>query len=374
MRLPPFKLADYFAHWRGRAPHSLCSSFAEPWSLSDVLGLADPETLSLWENLELSYADPRGHLFLRHEIAQLYADVRSSQVLTFAGAEEGIFCTMHALVSPGDHVVVLTPCYQSLAAVPRALGADVSAVPLDEDGGWSLDLDKLKAALRPDTRLIVLNFPHNPTGLLLARAQLDEIVALARARDAWLFSDEVFRLLHYADRPPLPPVADLYERGISLDVMSKSLGLGGVRVGWLAARDEAAARRAGAVKSYTSMCNGAPDEILALIALRARDVLLERNVAILRDNLGLLDAFFARHRALFEWPRPQAGCLAFPRLLADERVEEFATRLAHEEGVLIAPGRLFDDRGNHFRIGLGRRNLPAVLERFERFCRRQASP
>ena len=238
---------------------------------------------------------------------------------------------------------------------------------LREEDGWALDLDALRRALRPETRLLVVNFPHNPTGALLDRATFDALYELARERGIYVLSDEVYRLLEYDARDTLPPAASHTPRGISLGVMSKAFGLAGLRVGWLACRDEDLLRRCAAYKDYTTICNSAPSEVLSLIALRAKAQVLARSRALLAENLALLDAFFARHTDTFHWVRPRAGSVAFPKLLRETPVAHFTEALREREGVLLLPGDVYDFPGNHFRLGLGRTNLPEALARLERF-------
>ncbi len=289
-------------------------------------------------------------------------------VLTFAGAEEAIYVAMRVLLQPGDRVIVTWPGYQSLYEVARSIGAQVAFWPAHQtDSGWQFDVDDLRALAEPGARLIVANFPHNPTGALPTTAEWSDVVEIARRAGAFLFSDEVYRLLEYDPADRLPAAVDCYEKAISLGVMSKPFGLAGLRIGWVAARDREFLAQAAAYKDYTTICNGAPSEILALIALRAREQTLARSLDIVRPNLNLVDRFMAEHADVFRWQRPRAGTIAFPGL--DERfpIDSFAADLVQEEGVLVLPGSVYDYLGNHFRLGLGRRNLPAALERLGRF-------
>jgi aspartate/methionine/tyrosine aminotransferase len=366
--IPDFQLERFFARWEFAAPYILCASDVEGYRMADLLALADLETRGLWENLALGYTEASGHPFLRREIAGLYAGVTPDEVLTFAGAEEAIYVTMRTLLRPGDHAIVAWPAYQSLFEVARAVGAVVTLLPLrPATDRWTLDLDELAAAVRPDTRLIVTNFPHNPTGALPTAAEWQAIVGIAREAGAYLFSDEVYRFLEYDPADRLPAAVECYEWAISLGVMSKPFGLAGLRIGWLATHQADLLARAAAYKDYTTICNSAPGEILALIALRARGQVLARSLGILHGNLALLDLFMAEFAGWFEWRRPRAGTVAFPRLRGGRPVETFAADLVRAEGVLILPGSVYDYPGNHFRLGLGRTNLPEALERLGRF-------
>ncbi|CUI17937.1 aminotransferase, classes I and II [Candidatus Protochlamydia naegleriophila] len=235
MKLPIFQLEDYLAKWEFKAPYLLCSSDAESMEMKELIQSADGESLHLWNNLRLSYTETAGLPLLRTEISHLYPSLSADHIYCLAGAEEGIFCAMNVLIQPNDHVIVITPCYQSLEDLPKSLQAHVTAIPLDPFD-WSLDLDRVKQALRPSTRLIAINFPHNPTGALLDAPKLNGLVTLARSQGAYLFSDEVYRYLESDESKRPPAIADLYEKGISLGVMSKAFGLAGLRIGWLANR------------------------------------------------------------------------------------------------------------------------------------------
>lgn len=161
MTIPPFKLEEFWKRYEFTAPYLLCCSDAESWTLQEILQLADLESKELWQSLNLGYTESPGHPILRKEIAKLYSQIDSSQVLTFAGAEEGIYCSMRTLIKPGDHVIVIDPCYQSLATLPESFGAGITRLVLDYKKGWRLQLHEVQKAFRSDTKLLVLNYPHN---------------------------------------------------------------------------------------------------------------------------------------------------------------------------------------------------------------------
>jgi aspartate/methionine/tyrosine aminotransferase len=368
MRLADFALERFFARWEFAAEMLLCASDIEGWALADLLELADEDGRRRWADLRLGYTESSGDPALRAEIATLYERISADEVIVFSGAEEAIFALHNVLLAPGDHALIVRPAYQSLAEVARAAGADVSDLELREAAGWRLDVSEVGAALRTNTRLIMINEPHNPTGSLSDRATFDRLVELAAESGARLIVDEVYRFLEFDPADRLPAGADALETGVSIGVMSKSFGLAGLRIGWIATRDRELLARLAAFKDYTTICNSAPSEVLALIALRAGPPVLTRNRAIVEANLPLLDRFFDRWPGVFEWVRPRGGSVAFPRLIADRPIESFARELVEETGVLILPGTLFGDTGNRFRMGYGRTNLPAALERLERFA------
>jgi aspartate/methionine/tyrosine aminotransferase len=363
--LPPFKLERYFALYEFKAPYILSASDCESLRLSEVLSHADKETAEMWNSLSLGYTESAGHPALREEIAGIYQILKPDDTLVLA-PEEGIFIAMQTLLQPGDEVISISPAYQSLYAVAASMGCRVKKWPVQKDShGWYLDLDELKRSLTDHTRLLVINFPHNPTGCLPERPILDAILNLAQEHGTYVFSDEMYRLLEYDLESRLPSVCDQYDRGISLSGMSKTFALPGLRIGWLASRAPGMIQRCMSFKDYTTICSSAPSEILALIGLRARDAIVARNLEIIRRNLDLAGAFFARNADLFRWLQPQAGSVSFPEWIGTGSAESFCQGLLEGEGVMLVPAGLFDFPGEHFRLGLGRRNFHEGLERVE---------
>jgi aspartate/methionine/tyrosine aminotransferase len=372
MRIADFELERYFARWEFAVEHVLCASDVEGYPMAELLELADDETRTLWDGLRLGYTESTGHPLLRREIAALYESVEPEDVLVFAGAEEAIFCLVNVLLDTGDHAVVTWPGYQSLHEVARAVGADVTLHELHETDGWALDVDRLASSLRPTTRLVVVNAPHNPTGMLPAHAEWRALTELCAEAGVHLLSDEVYRYLEFDPDDRLVAGADALERGVSLGVLSKSFALAGLRIGWLATRDRALLARAAAFKDYTTICSSAPAEILGIVALRAAEDVLARSRAIVGANLPLLDRFFADRATTFTWVRPRGGSIGFPRLTAPGiGIDDFAAELVEASGVLLLPGSRFGYPGQHFRIGFGRTDLPVALERLEAFSDRR---
>jgi len=371
MRIADFQLERFFARWEFAVEHLLCASDLQAYPMADLVAQADDEARALWEGLTLGYSESSGHPLLRREIAAMYDGVEPDDVLTFTGAEEGIFCLMNVLLGPGDHAIVTWPGYQSLYEVGRAAGADVTLHELREGNDWALDLDLLRRQLTPATKLIVVNAPHNPTGMLPDRATFDGLVQLAEDAGAHLLMDEVYRFLEFDEGDRLPAGADAMARGISLGVMSKSFAMAGLRVGWLATRDRDLLARCAAFKDYTTICSAAPSEILALIGLRSRDAVLGRSRGIVSANLDRLDVFFDAWADRFSWVRPRAGSVAFPRLtVPGVAIDDWAAGLVEAEGVLLLPGSQFGFAGNHFRLGFGRTDLPEALVRLEAYAER----
>jgi len=376
-RLPDFKLETYFSKWEFSARYHMTASDAQSMTTAELLDMATLEQRQAHENLWLGYTETFGDPELRDIIAGLYRQMQRADILCFAGAEEGIYIAMHALLERGDHAIVVTPNYQSSETIPLSI-CDVSAVALDPEDGWSLDIDAVAAAIRPNTKLISINFPHNPTGKVLEGERFEALVDLCRRHGIWLFSDEVYRGLTVDEKPVLPAAADVYERGLSLGVMSKSYGLPGLRIGWIACRDHGLISKMERMKHYLSICNSGPGESLAKIALLNADRILDRNNRLVASNLSKLKLLFAEFEHLFDWYTPDGGCVCYPRYKGADGVETFARDLVERAGVLLLPASLYrsdlnstpDDR---FRIGFGRANIDEGIAAMRSYLLRNRS-
>ncbi len=369
MKIPPFRLERFFARYEFSAPYLLCSSDCEAMPAGELLAF-EPDAAAQLHDLWLGYTETQGDPALREQISRLYQAIHPDQILVHTGAEEAIFIFLNVALSPGDHVLVHAPGYQSHYSIAAALGAEVTRWETRPENGWELDLDFLRDNIRPTTRAILVNCPHNPTGYQMSHAAQQQLIDIARRHNLLLFSDEVYRGLEYDPADRLPAAADLYENAVSLGVMSKTYGLAGLRIGWVATQNRDLYRQMLAFKDYTTICNSAPGEFLATLALRHRDRLVARNLGIIRHNLALLNNFFARHADAFDWQPPRAGSIAFPRLRLVQPVAEFCAELVEQQGVLLAPANQFDFDGNHFRVGFGRKNMPDALQRLDAFVSR----
>jgi len=369
--LPDFRLETYFSRWEFTAKFHMCASDMESLSVSDLLQMADDDTRAMWDELRLAYTETFGSPALREAIADTYDTIEPEDVLTFAGAEEGIYVAMRVLLTPDAHAIVITPNYQAAETVPGSI-CEVTGIPLDPENDWNPDIDRLADAIRPNTKVISFNFPHNPTGKVAHREDFDAIMALARERGIYVFSDEVYRLLERSDDIRLPQAADIDERALSLNVMSKSYGLPGLRIGWIATKDRELLSAMERAKHYLSICNSAPSECLSIIALRARDLILERNRRLIDENLLLMNEFFNGHADLFDWSVPDGGCIGYPRYTGCDGVEAFCKRLVESSGALLLPASVYASALNktpvdRFRIGYGRANMAEGLKAMQSY-------
>ncbi|HXQ34416.1 MAG TPA: aminotransferase class I/II-fold pyridoxal phosphate-dependent enzyme [Anaerolineales bacterium] len=368
MNLPPFKLERYFAKYEFNTEFLLCSSDCEAMSIADLLAM-EGDAAQKFQQVWLGYTESQGGPTLRGEISKLYETISPEEILVHTGAEEAIYLFMFATFKKGDHVIVHSPGYQSLAEVARAAGCDVSPWRAREENQWALDLDELRHLMRTNTKAIIINTPHNPTGYLMSRVDYDSVHKFVRENNLLLFSDEVYRESEYHPQDRLPAACDAGEHAVSLGVTSKTYGLAGLRIGWIATKNKKIYERMASLKDYTTICNSAPSEFLAEVAMRNRQRLAQRNLDIIKDNLTVIDDLFARCADLFSWTRPKAGSMGFPRLLKGD-IEKFCDDIVKKVGVLLLPGSMYDDSKNHFRLGLGRKNLPQAVERLEEYLNR----
>jgi len=348
----------------------MTASDAESISMRDLLAMATPEEREEFEDMWLGYTETFGAPDLREVIAKTYVRQSASNILCFAGASEGIYAANHVILDQDSHAIVVTPNYQSHETLPVAI-CQATGVALDPEDRWSLDIDRIANAIRPNTRLVTINFPHNPTGTILPLDRYMALIELCRKHGIYILHDEIFHGLGPSTAQHLPFVSDLYERGLSLNVMSKSFGMPGLRIGWIASQDSTVISKMERFKHYLSICNSGPSERLAKIAINHRDKLLKRNCAIIDDNLPKWDAFFSRHGDLFEWQRPDGSCTAFPRYKGAEGVDNFAATLVEESGVLLLPSTIYSSTLgetpiDRFRLGFGRRGLDEGLDAMDK--------
>jgi aspartate/methionine/tyrosine aminotransferase len=360
-----YAMADFMARFAGGTRHELAASDSETWRVSDLLGLATEQDRARFEQLKLAYTDPHGSESLRASIAATYRGIAASAVIATQGAQDALSLAFEALLTRDDHAILLLPNYPPTEHDLLTRCA-VTGVALDSERGWALDLAQVAAAIRPNTKLLVANFPNNPTGKLLSLPELDALIALCRAHNIVLINDEVYRLIDRDPHRRLPCVAEMYERGISIDAVSKSLGLPGLRIGWLATRDVGIRAKILRAQQWRSSCPSGPAEILAEIALSARDLLLARNRAIALSNLIGVEGFLDLHSQRFSWTRPEGSVVGYVRYHGTEGVEAFAATLARTRATLIFPASIWRSKlaalpDDHFRLGFGRRDCLAAL-------------
>lgn len=366
MKIRDFKLEVFLDKHEFTAPYLLTQSDCESMSIKELLGFekgAEEQFL----NSRLGYTEVSGNPELRKVISELYTAMKPKNIIVHAGAQEPIFNFMNVLLDKGDHVISQFPTYQSLFEVANAIGCAVSKWTIEQsENGWVADINKLEQLIQPNTKLIVLNSPNNPTGYTLKKEEIEAIAEIAGKHDIYVFCDEVYKGLEL-DGIERPWFADHYEKGVSLGVMSKAYGLAGLRIGWLATRDIELIEKLIKMKHYTSICSSGPSESLSIVALKHSDEILARNVRIIEDNLKIAEEFFKKYPDLFEFNRPMAGPVAFIKMNITAPIEDFCDALLAEKGVLLLPSNIYSYHGQYFRMGFGRKNFPESLAKFEEY-------
>jgi aspartate/methionine/tyrosine aminotransferase len=368
MKIQDFKLERFFAQYEFNVDHILCSSDCESFKIGELLKL-ERRSDEKFKEISLGYTETLGDPDLRKEISKSYNSLSPDNLIVFSGAEEGIFIFMNVLLEKGDNIIVQYPAYQSLFEVANALGCKTIKWPMNDlnKDRWDLDFEFLHQNINKNTKAIVINSPHNPTGHLFTKQELYEIVDIARDNELYLFSDEVYRFLEYNENDRLPAVADLYEKGISLGDMSKPFGLAGLRIGWIGTKHKELFKNIASFKDYTTICNSAASEFLATLALKNKKKILSRNLEIIKKNLIHLDSFFNSYKHLFKWIKPRAGSIAFPKLKINKDIEDITIDLIDRKQTLIMPSTNYQFGNKHFRIGFGRKSMEEALKMFEEY-------
>ena len=351
MNIKPFAVEEWMNEYETGARYNIAETCVDSVSLDELFALAGEskdEFLSKFCATRLTYGDIWGSDALREGVCRLYRTVRPDEVVLThgaAGANHHVFCS---LISAGDRVVSIMPTYQQLYSIPEAIGADVAIMHLKQENHYLPDLDELKALVTPGTKMVCINNPNNPTGALMSRELLEQIIEIARGANAYVLCDEVYRHLTQADGW-CESVADLYEKGISVGSMSKVFSLAGIRMGWIATHDKAAVKAFLSHRDYNLISCGMFDDAVASIALRHSDEMIRRNQAIVRENLAILDEWVQAHPR-FYYTKPQAGTTALVYYDYDIPSYEFCERLYHETGSFVTPGDCFE-QPHSMRIG-----------------------
>ena len=354
--------------------YNLSNSFAQPTSQAELERFAtergDDELIAAYRDHPLGYTPNGGSADCRAAVADAISVACSAgDILITAGGQVAMQTVAFALLDKDSHAVVFTPSYQSCQECPLHAGAAVTKVRLTRENNWDIDLAALADACRADTKLILLNQPWNPAGTLISRGKLIAIIDIARRHNAWILADEIYRLLEHDAGDRLPAVADIYERGVSIGALSKPFGAGGASLGWIACRDAEARQAFKDAMYFGTACPARASELQALMVLRARDVLLERNLGIIKRNLEIVERFLQANSDLFSYVRPVAGCVLWVEFKGPLTSTQLGDALA-ADGISIKPSYCFTDDDSvdqYFRIGFGEEKVPAAIEALARF-------
>lgn len=365
MHLTDFKLERYFAKYEFTTKYLLSSSDCDGYPLQYVLDCATPAERRMYDEIKLGYTDSPGSLFLREAIARQYTTITPDKVVVTSPGEAN-FALMNVLLQAGDHVICMSPAYQSLYQIAEDLGASVSYWK-PENNTWYYNPDELAKLVTPNTKLIIVNFPHNPTGFLPTLDQQKRIVTIAKQHNIVLFADEMYHQLVHDEKNQLPAFCDLYENAVSLWGMAKSFGLAGLRMGWLASHNQKILGSVLAYKDYLTICNNPISEVLTTIALNHKEKFINPNLDKIRHNIMLFEKFVNDHNKMFLFQKPVSGSTGFIQLLNGETAKQFSERVVHEAGIMLLPSEMFDYGTQHLRIGFGRASMPEVLEVLKKY-------
>lgn len=354
--------------------HRFYASSAEPLTHKELIEWTrengDDALINLFNDHSLGYADNGGSQDVREEIATLYDDsISADNVVIFPGAQTAMTITTLAMIHNGDHAVIITPSYQSLEEGVKYAGGTVTRVGLTPENNWQIDVDAVRNAIQDNTKYLIFNDPHNPSGSLLKENIKKELVSIAEEKDILILSDEVYRLLEINPDDRSNSIAEMTQNGIALGTMAKPWGAGGACIGWAVCQDKTIIEKIRKAQHLFAVCVSRAGEIQARMVVRASNQIIERNINIIKDNLKLLDVFFDENSDLFEWMKPEAGGTGFVKFKGPITSDELAKELL-EEGILVFPSYIFDCEDNlkqYFRIGFSRKTMPAALDAFKEF-------
>ncbi|WP_373551405.1 aminotransferase class I/II-fold pyridoxal phosphate-dependent enzyme [Haliscomenobacter sp.] len=370
MNIKDFSIERYFAKYEFTAKYLLSSSDCDGFPMQYVLDLASNEERTRWETLKLGYTETRGSLELRKAITQHYQHISVDNVVVSSPGEAN-FALMNVLLQKDDEVICMSPMYQSLYQVAKSIGCKLVFWQAEiRNNQWYFDPARLESLVTPKTKLIITNFPHNPTGYSPNADDWDAIIGIARKNGIALFSDEMYRFLSHAPSNDTRSACDLYENAISLWGTAKTFGLAGLRLGWLTSRNTEILSKVEAFKDYLSICNNAPSEVLATIALNNQAKFVGPNILKISNNLKLFKSFCERNAHFLNFHLPNSGSTAFVELKIKETAMEFAEKLVRDTGIMILPSETFDYGTKHTRIGFGRENFAEILGVFEQYIHR----
>src|SRR5262245_56909196 len=362
MKIETFALERWMTKYETCVKYDIAESGIFPLTVNDLLSFEAPgdhnAVLGRLLNLRLGYSEAPGTLELRQTLAETYHNCEPDNILVTTGAIEANFLLFNVLLKAGDHVIAPYPAYHQLYSVPRAIRCDVSLWKVGPDTGCRYNVDELEKLVSPKTRLIVVDTPHNPTGAMLSADELKRVYDLAESVVALVMCDEAYRWLTIPGGPSLaPPMFNLGPSGISVGTVSKPFGLPGLRIGWIAA-DKGTVAQCWGMRDYVSLSPGKLNDALAILAIKHRDKIVDRNNAIISANLAAASDWIARHSGILSWQPPRGGLLALLRYQMDIPSLELANKLAEQYSVMLAPGSAFGYE-NHLRIGIGQD--PAVF-------------
>ncbi|HEL2380811.1 TPA: aminotransferase [Streptococcus suis] len=369
MKLPRFGVEEWLNVHENSAIYDIAGVSISSLTLEELFALSGTNPEDFYKKLQgtkLNYGWIEGSLAFKKSVSQLYTGVKPEQILQTNGATEANLLVLYSLIEPGDHVISLYPTYQQLYDIPKSLGAEVDLWQIEEENGWLPDLEKLRQLIRPNTKMICINNANNPTGAVMDRTYLEELVEIASEVGAYILSDEVYRSFSGLD---VLSIIEVYDKGIAVNSLSKTYSLPGIRVGWVAANHQVTDILRD-YRDYTMICAGVFDDMVAQLALASRKEILKRNRRILEENLAILDQWIEEEPRV-SYIRPAVVSTSFVKIAVEMPMEEFCLQLLQEHGVLLVPGNRFN-RDGYVRLGFAceQETLIKGLEKLSQFLRR----
>ena len=351
MNIKPFLVEEWMNAYETGARYNIAETCVDSISLDELFALTGEDKQAFLDEFcasRLTYGHIEGNPIFLDGICGLYKTLSRENVVPTHGAAGANHHIFYSLINPGDRVVSIMPTYQQLYSIPESFGADLQLLHLKQENDYLPDLDELRALVTPETKMICINNPNNPPGALMSVELMKEIVEIARGVGAWVMCDEVYRHLTQKDGW-CESIVDLYDKGISVSSMSKVFSLAGLRLGWIATHDMDVVKACLSHRDYNHISCGMFDEIVAGIALKHADKLLERNRGIVRENLAILDAWMQTEPRL-RYTKPQAGTTALVYYDYDLPSYEFCEKMYHKTGAFVTPGDCFE-QPKSIRIG-----------------------
>ena len=358
MHIKPFGIEMWMNEFEDHCKYNLAETCVKSMTIGELIEVSGKNTKLSEElaNMKLTYGEITGSKQLRKNIASLYKNQTTENVMVTHGAIGANSLVYNTLISKGDKVVSVLPTYQQHYSIPESLGAELSILKLKPEHKFLPDINELKQLIKPDTKLIALTNPNNPTGSLMDEALLLEIVDIARTCDAYIICDEVYRGTNQNDPEYGTSIVDIYDKGISTGSMSKTYSLAGLRLGWITAAPDIL-KDVFIHRDYNTISVGVLDDYFALMALENREKIAIRNTAITRNNLQILDNWVKNER-FFSYVKPNAGTTALLKYEFNIPSREFCIQILENTGVLFAPGSAMDMEGW---VRIGYANDPKIL-------------
>ena len=349
-----------------QADFNLSASACEALTFDELVTFEDDGQEKLFEQA-LSYPDRHGSLALRRAIAAKYHGVSAENVLVGNGLDDGLTMVFDSLIKPGDRVVVLSPAYPPLLLLPRRQGAEVVRWLTRPENDWVPDLDELKQLIDSKTTMVVTSFPQNPVGFMPDIDFIRKLIEIVSEKDIILVSDEVYSGLPHDRATGVSQLVEHYEKAISMHGLSKTFGLPGLRVGWLAMRHTPTLDK---IRNHYKLNNcyvSSPVDYLSQLALRHEKKILSRNGKIVQENLDTAKDFFSRNEDLFRWKPPMAGVLSFPKWLGAGGTQALSQQLLEQASIAVVPSYCFEAGDNHVRISVSKRSFRSGLDSLENY-------